>query len=63
MIRIDTTMPTRCADCPCYSHAIYGHCKAKNHFFKAEEMIWKEKKRPDWCPLMEEKETWEETQR
>lgn len=55
MIQIDIPMPKRCLDCPCYGHAVYGKCKAKEYFFSAEDRIWQEKRRPDWCPLLEER--------
>lgn len=54
MIIIDMKMPQRCAECPCFSDSIYGHCNVKDIWLGADDGAWFSDHRPNWCPLQEQ---------
>lgn len=54
MIIIDMKMPKRCAECPCFSDSIYGHCNVKDIWLGADDGAWFNDHRPNWCPLQEQ---------
>ena len=55
MISVDKPMPKDCTECPFMYDYIYCNA-AEESFCERNYDIVTERKRPDWCPLIEEKE-------
>ena len=55
MVKIDIKMPERCCECPCFDKVAYGRCNVLRKFLDCDEGSKLAEKRPEWCPLKEEK--------